>query len=123
MSDLRRRWGLDGDWEEGGDAVEDKLSTDIQIVELEDGLHPDNTLPNSFAIYIKLNAEPRLVWQDEFEKQLKMESRRRVVTFPGAKMRVVVTHRDTLDTLFQLLRRLVDRTNRKLRNKWAWPEA
>jgi len=83
----------------------------IEIVEVEPLIVPDNSFEEAYAIYIRLSHEPPLEWEDAFERLMAQEVRQRIVSFVGAKMRVVISRRDNLEMVLRQLAALTRKAN------------
>lgn len=83
----------------------------VEIVDVEETIMPDNSFEEAYAIYLRLSHEPPLEWEDAFERLMDQEVRRRIVSFVGAKMRVVISRRDNLEMVLRQMEKLTRRTN------------
>ena len=83
----------------------------VKIFELEETVVPDNSFEGAYAIYLRLSCAPPLEWEDAFGRLLEQEGRRRIVSFIGSKMRVVISPRDNLKAVLRQMEDLARRTN------------
>lgn len=86
----------------------------VEITDVEDLIVPDNSFEEAYAIYFHLSHEPPLEWEDAFQRLMEREIRQRIVSFVGAKMRVVITRRDNLDMVMRQMASLTRRVNVQL---------
>jgi len=86
----------------------------VEIIELEERVVPDNSFDEAYAIYLSLSCEPSLEWEEAFLALMEEEPRRRIVSFVGDKMRVVISRKDNLEMVLRQMTALARRTNIKL---------
>lgn len=83
----------------------------VEIVEVEELIAPDNSFEGAYAIYLRLSHEPPLEWEEAFGRLMDQEVRQRIVSFVGAKMRVVLSRRDNIEMVLRQMANLTRRTN------------
>lgn len=88
----------------------------VELIDVDSEIQPDNSFPEAYAIYVILSHEPSAEWQREFARicQLRVATRKRVITVVGSRLRIVVSPTDHLETVLRHVQAAVHQTNASL---------